>query len=124
MDAKNDLKMEPNAPFCDAVETQNVGPDIKRPLAEVGAMDDVAVDSVAAPTITAPTIELRHEHHAANGKGVATVDVVVDHIPASIDNSNSKDKGSYDSIFTLTQIERTTVCISNIQSQNLVFSDL
>ena len=123
-DAKDDLRVEPDALFCDAIETQHLGLDTERPHAKVGATDDVAVDGEATPTTATPTAKLCHDYHAPNIEEVATVDVIVDHIPASMDDTKSNNKGSYDSIFTLIPVKRIAIWVNNIQSQNPVFFDL
>ena len=119
--AKDDLKTEPDAPFCNGIETQDVGPNSEQPAAKVGAMDDIAVDGDATTTRVASIGELCHKHHALNAEGGATVDVVIDHFAASMKDNKSNNKGSYDSIFTLTHVERVAIYASNIQSQNLLF---
>ena len=88
-----------------------MGAECEHPHAKVGATEDISAngDIVAVEALTIE--ELCTEHHLAHSKGVATINVLVEHIPTSTDNSRSNDKGSYEAIFTITQIGRTIVYI-------------
>ena len=97
-DAKDDLKAELNAPFHNVVEM----PDSERSAAKVGATNNVAIDGDVATMIATPTVELCDKHHTTNAKGFSTVNVIVNHILASTDDSKSNNKGSDGFIFTLT----------------------